>query len=95
MLFPQKLPNNISALLSACDGKYPHKLPNCLGIFSNPIIRDIQRIAQTSMVTHNIQPDDVVIHLRCGDIFQFKVLECSGQYIPNMRSFCGVATSIL
>lgn len=72
MLFPQKLPNNISALLSACDGKYPHKLPNCLGIFSNPIIRDIQRIAQNAMVTHNIQPDDVVIHLRCGDIFQFK-----------------------
>ena len=73
MLFPQKLPNNISAWLSACDGKYPHKLPNCLGIFSSPIIYHSWHSTNSSkyaMVTHhNIQPDNLVIHIYDVEIY--------------------------
>lgn len=71
VLLPHTLPDDVFSLIHACLGRFPHKLPHCLGNYSQPIVRDIRMIAKRAETDHGIQPDDVVIHFRCGDALGF------------------------
>eukprot|EP00567_Pseudictyota_dubia_P003305 CAMPEP_0197434404 /NCGR_PEP_ID=MMETSP1175-20131217/2143_1 /TAXON_ID=1003142 /ORGANISM="Triceratium dubium, Strain CCMP147" /LENGTH=453 /DNA_ID=CAMNT_0042963115 /DNA_START=200 /DNA_END=1561 /DNA_ORIENTATION=+ len=80
---PIVLPSDVRSLLIACRGRFPHMIPNCLGLISGLMVRDIRRIATDAVNDGGIRPDDVAIHFRCGDILRFDNDESGYGLVPH------------
>lgn len=75
--------NDVRSLIESCDGRFPHMLPNCIGIISDVMVRDVRDVAFRAAKVRGLVPDDAAIHFRCGDVLRFDTNDTGYGLVPH------------
>lgn len=76
---------NVTSILADCRRNVPHANTGCMELARNLVIEDFRRIAEARYLEKDSQldRDDIVIHLRCGDVLSQNPASTNYGFIPH------------